>query len=162
VTDIVELAYKEAAVALSTQQEAVDSVRDRAGVVVAAATAATGFFASGVVAEGEASGWALLAMVAFFVAGIPAVSVLLPFLEGGGYVRVARQRWQFRYPLSDLREEVSRKSESELLQAATEELEKLYYSNQDRMKKLVSWTRLAAVIYAVEVGFWFASIRQGG
>jgi hypothetical protein len=79
------LAYEEAQRAIDRQSDAVDGLRSRAGVLLAAISLATSFFGGLALRDGDLSGWAVaaavVAVVFFIVAAGACVWVLWPHAE---------------------------------------------------------------------------------
>jgi len=73
-----ELAFEEAGRALDAQERAVNELRSRAGVLIAAAAITTSFFGSRAIAGGDLSGWVWVALVAFIAVGGSVLTVLWP------------------------------------------------------------------------------------
>src|SRR5215217_3456053 len=72
-----ELAFEEAGRALDAQERAVNELRSRAGVLIAAAAITTSFFGSRAITA-ELSAWVWIAVVAFIVIGGCVLTVLWP------------------------------------------------------------------------------------
>src|SRR3954454_6075041 len=73
-----ELAFEEAGRALDAQERAVNELRSRAGVLIAAAAITTSFFGSRAIVGDQLSAWVWIAVVAFIVVGGCVLSVLWP------------------------------------------------------------------------------------
>src|SRR3954454_4097533 len=73
-----ELAFEEAGRALDAQERAVNELRSRAGVLIAAAAITTSFFGSRAVSGDGLSGWVWVAVIAFIVVGGCVLAVLWP------------------------------------------------------------------------------------
>ena len=72
-----ELAFDEAGRALDAQERAVNELRSRAGVLIAAAAITTSFFGSRAIGT-EFSAWVWIAVAAFIVVGGCVLTVLWP------------------------------------------------------------------------------------
>jgi multidrug resistance efflux pump len=73
-----ELAFEEAGRALDAQERAVNELRSRAGVLIAAAAITTSFFGSRAITGDGLSVWVWVAVAAFIVVGGCVLTVLWP------------------------------------------------------------------------------------
>jgi hypothetical protein len=73
-----ELAYEEAKRALDAQEAAVNELRSRAGVLIAAAAVTTSFFGSRALTHSDLDGWAWVAIISFALLGLTVLSILWP------------------------------------------------------------------------------------
>ena len=73
-----ELAFEEAGRALDAQERAVNELRSRAGVLIAAAAITTSFLGSRAITGDGLSVWVWVAVVAFIVVGGSVLTVLWP------------------------------------------------------------------------------------
>jgi hypothetical protein len=86
-----ELAFEEAGRPLDAQERAVNELRSRAGVLIAAAAITTSFFGSRAVSGDGLSGWVWAAVIAFIVVGGCVLAVLWP-----------RSDWSFNASAADI------------------------------------------------------------
>lgn len=85
------LVFEESRRSLTEQQGVLDEVRARAGMVLSAASIATGFLGGVALSRHPLGGWSVVAILAF--AGMAVVALLVLYPWGG---------WYFRFPAYDL------------------------------------------------------------
>jgi hypothetical protein len=152
-----ELAYVEARRALDDQEAAVNDLRSRAGVLIAAAAVTTSFFGGAALADGHlgVAGW--LAVVAFVVLGASVLAVLWP-----------RHQWAFNVDAREYIETYLEPDDSEALDVPAIHrdlalhMAESFRANRRHLRSLLSTFRLAAALLIVEVSAWVAALIAQG
>jgi hypothetical protein len=147
-----ELAFVEAGRALDAQERAVNELRSRAGVLIAAAAVATSFFGGGAMAGENGSPGMLIAIVAFVLVGIAVLAVLWP-----------RPDWEFGASAQDLIAEYV-EPESVPLPLIHRDLAlhrtASFATNAAQLRWLVSAFRFGLVLLVIEVGAWLVALTE--
>ena len=103
------LAYEAAQRALDKQERLIDELRNRTGLLLAAAPLAASFLGREAFAEDPRNGLAILALVAFIVAVAASVRVLLPRSESFVFAMVGAGLYEGLYEVKDDLAEVYRR-----------------------------------------------------
>jgi hypothetical protein len=156
-----ELAYEASIRAIENQAATVESLRSRAGTMLAATALVTSFFGGQALARAERSSLHVLsyttaALGSFIAVSLLSLTILLPFtlrfsLSAGVIVRF----------FEDVAEG-DRVSPSETLREVALQYEALYDSNATPIRLLAVCFRLAIVGLVSEVGFWLTVLARGG
>jgi hypothetical protein len=146
-----ELAYQEALRAITQQQAALESLRGRAGALLAVAAIVTSFL--GGFALGQASRARLAGDPSFLVAAA-AVAFILKF----------RDQWHFRSRpsviISSYVEDDPPAQLWEIHKQLAEHLELDFDANEQNMKLLFQALQLAYPAFAAEVGEWLVVLAR--
>jgi hypothetical protein len=145
-----ELAFAEAGRALDAQERAVNELRSRAGLLIAAAAVATSFFGGGVIGSGNPGLAASLATVSFALIGIAVLAVLWPrheweFGASGGEIIVDYAEPDV-VPLALVHRDLA------LHRTAT------FARNAAQLAPLIRALRVGLVLLVIEVGAWLVAI----
>ena len=149
-----ELAFEEAGRALDAQERAVNELRSRAGVLIAAAAITTSFFGSRAVAGEEFSGWVWVAVIAFAFVGGCVLMVLWP-----------RSDWSFNASAADIIAEYI-EPEPVAFRLVQRDLalhrSAAYDRNARQLGRLFLVFRIGLVVLVVEVGAWVVALAERG
>ena len=150
-----ELAYSEARRALEDQDQSVNELRSRAGVLMAAAAITTSFF-GGQALTGRGIGvWDWLAIASFVVLGATVLMVLWP-----------RHDWQFTVDAEAFIRDYLEPASGEPLpcRAIHRDLalhmSASYKSNRDQYRRLISAFRVGEILLILEVASWVVALVQ--
>jgi hypothetical protein len=142
-----ELAYQEALRAITQQQAVLESLRSRAGALLAVASIVTSFLGGFVLGDDGPTGWSWLA-IGLFLLGATAVA----------FVLAPRDQWHFRSePGVIIRSYVEDDPPAPLWaiqKQLAEHLETDFTANEQNMKPLFTALQLANLALAVEVVVW--------
>lgn len=144
-----QLAYEEAKRAIDRQSNALDGLRARAGILLAAISLATSFFGGLALTENDLSRCATIAAVvatlAFVVAGIATIAILWP-----------RAAWAFNLSAGRIvrQLEAAEPSEVEAYRELALGIQKNYRDNEERLERLFTLFRVACVALGVETLAW--------
>jgi hypothetical protein len=147
-----ELAFEEAGRALDAQERAVNELRSRAGVLIAAAAITTSFFGSRAVSGDQLSTWVWVAVAAFAVVGICVLLVLWP-----------RSDWSFSASAANI---ISEYIEPEPLELPLIHRDlalhrsAAYDDNARRLRGLFLVFRLGLILLVVEVASWVSALAE--
>jgi hypothetical protein len=147
-----ELAFEEAGRALDAQERAVNELRSRAGVLIAAAAITTSFFGSRAVAGEEFSSWVWVAVIAFAVVGGCVLMVLWP-----------RSDWSFNASAADIIAEYIEPEpvEFRLVQRDLALHRSAAYDRNARQLGLLFLVfRLGLIVLVVEVAAWIVALAE--
>ena len=147
-----ELAFEEAGRALDAQERAVNELRSRAGVLIAAAAITTSFFGSRAVTGDQLSAWVWVAVGAFIVVGGCVLLVLWP-----------RSDWSFSASAADIIAEYIEPDPIEFplvhrdlaLHRST-----AYDTNARQLGRLFLVFRVGLVLLVVEVAAWVVALAE--
>lgn len=144
-----QLAYQEAVRTLSQQQSVLDSLRSRAGTLLATATVATALFASGVLEKMSGYSWSAIGF--FVLVGGAAFWVLLP-----------RPGWLFDlYPSTIINgyvETTPPASLNEIYRELALYMEKHSRKNDSRLTKLSRVSMGGVALLAIELSLWIIDL----
>jgi hypothetical protein len=147
-----ELAFEEAGRALDAQERAVNELRSRAGVLIAAAAITTSFFGSRAIAGGDLSGWVWVALVAFIAVGGSVLTVLWP-----------RTDWSFSASAADI---IAEYIEPEPVDFPLVQRDlalhrsAAYDGNALQLGRLFLVFRLGLIVLVVEVAAWIVALAE--
>jgi hypothetical protein len=147
-----ELAFEEAGRALDAQERAVNELRSRAGVLIAAAAITTSFFGSRAIAGGHLSGWVWVALVAFIAVGGSVLTVLWP-----------RTDWSFSASAADI---IAEYIEPEPIDFPLVQRDlalhrsAAYDRNALQLGRLFLVFRLGLIVLVVEVAAWIVALAE--
>jgi hypothetical protein len=156
-----ELAYEASVRAIENQAATVESLRSRAGIVLAANALVTSFF-GGQALSGAAS-WSVhllsftaAALGSFIAVSLLSLTILLPFTLR--FSLSARAILRF---FEDVAEE-DRINPADTLREVALQYEAMYDSNATQIRRLSACFQLAIVCLVGEVGFWLIVLARGG
>lgn len=145
------LVYESAVRALDQQATVVESVRVRAGILLSAASVATGFLAGVALDRGRAlTPWGWTAVLAFFFVGAASLWLLLP-----------RREWQFSPSATALVVDYLDAADVTLARAQRNlaiHMGEAEASNADELKRMFRWFEAACAILGVEVLLWIVDL----
>ena len=156
-----ELAYEASIRAIENQGASVESLRSRAGTILAATALVTSFFGGQAFTRAESSPLHLLSYTAaalgsFIAVSLLSLTILLPF--------------RLRFSLSagvilsffEDEAEDSPVGAAETLREVALQYESMYELNARQIRVLVVCFRLAIACVVGEVGFWLTVLARGG
>ena len=149
-----ELAFEEAARALDAQERAVNELRSRAGVLIAAAAITTSFFGSRGVTGDHLSGWVWAAVGTFIVVGGCVLLVLWP-----------RSDWSFSASAADIIAEYIEPDPVALPDVYRDlalHRAAAYDRNARQLGRLFTVFRVGLVVLVVEVAAWVVALAERG
>ena len=147
-----ELAFAEAGRALDAQERAVNELRSRAGILIAAAAIATSFFGGGARTEDRGGLLVSIAIIAFALVGVAVLAVLWP-----------RQEWEFGASAQDL---IAEYVEPETVPLALIHRDLALHrtasfaTNATQLRWLVTTFRVSLVLLVIEVGAWLVALAE--
>jgi hypothetical protein len=151
-----ELAYEASIRAIDNQAATVESLRSRAGTILAATALVTSFFGGQAFSRAEHSQLQLLSFTTAALASFIAVSLLalLPFtlrfsLSAAAILRVVHAAEDDPGP-------------AEVLRELALQYESMYDSNVSQIRLLATCFQLAIVCLLGEVGCWLTVLARGG
>lgn len=146
-----EFVYAESIRNLGQQSQVLDSIRSRAGLLIAAANVVTALLAGPTfAARGGASLGSWLAIAAFLVAVVLALAILWP-----------RTEWNFRFGIADIVDRLDSRPEmdlNELQRRLALKNEESYVANEQQMDGLFNLFRWSTLVLIVEVVFWLTAL----
>jgi hypothetical protein len=149
-----ELAFEEAGRALDAQERAVNELRSRAGVLIAAAAITTSFFGSRAIVGTELSIWVWVAVAAFVVVGGCVLTVLRP-----------RSDWSFNASASEI---IAEYIEPEPIEFPLVQRDLALHrsaasdSNARQLRWLFLVFRIDLILLVVEVAAWVVALAERG
>jgi hypothetical protein len=146
------LAYEAALRALDKQERLIDELRNRTGLLLAAASLAASFLGREAFAGDPKRGLAILALVAFLLAVGASVYVLLPKSGKFVFAMVGAGLYEGLYELKDDLGEVYRR--------LTYDLDRFWDDNDVELQKLFRAFRLAAVGLSAEIVILIAMVSD--
>ena len=149
-----ELAFEEAGRALDAQERAVNELRSRAGVLMAAAAITTSFFGSRAVTGDDLSIGVWIAVVAFIVVGGCVLLVLWP-----------RSDWSFNASAADIIAEYVEPETVEFPQLHRDlalHRSAAYDENARQLGRLFLVFRIGLVMLVFEVAAWVVALAERG
>jgi len=146
------LAYEAALRALDKQERLIDELRNRTGLLLAAASLAASFLGREAFAGDPKRGLAILALVAFLLAVGASVYVLLPKTGKFVFAMVGAGLYEGLYELKDDIGEVYRR--------LTYDLDRFWDDNDVELQKLFRAFRLAAVGLSSEIVILIAMVSD--
>lgn len=150
-----ELAFDEGGRALDAQERAVNELRSRAGILIAAAAITTSFFGSRAVTGGAMSTPAWCATVAFALVACTVLAVLWPWRD-----------WEFNASPADLiATYIETSSPAPLVRIHRDvalHRAASYATNADLLGKLYAAFRIGLVLLALEVSSWIVALGSQG
>jgi hypothetical protein len=155
-----ELAYEAAVRAIDAQAMLVESLRSRAGTMLAATALVTSFFGGQALARAGGSPLHLVsyttgALASFIAVSALTLTMLLPFT-----LRVSVSAAEIlRVVEGEPRDE--QLTSAEVLREVALQLEAIYDSNTRQVRILEACFGLAIVSLVVEVAFWLAALTEG-
>lgn len=145
------LVYEESRRALDQQQAALDNLRTRTGVLIAAAAIASSFLGGQALRTEALSVWSWLGLVALAAVGLSAILVLAPW-----------GRWVFSNNVETLLSGYIRADDPATLGEMEVRLAKFNQkhrdTNQRKLDRLYLGFRIACGALVLEVGFWLIDI----
>jgi hypothetical protein len=145
------LIYEESVRAIEQQQTALDNLRSRTGVLIAAAAIASSFLGGQALRSGGLSVWSGLALGALLVVGVAAIVVLVP-----------RKGWFFSNNVGTLISGYIRTDDPATLGEMEERLAKFNQgrrdANQLKLESLYFGFRVASGALVLEVVFWLIDL----
>lgn len=152
-----EVAYDEAVRALSEQQAAIDSFRNRAGLLLSAGAVTTSFLGAQALASGSANPFSWLALISFVGVAATSLAILWP------------RPWDAtanpRDVIKGYIESPDPVSIEELHRELALHMRGSYLDNREGLRRLIVLFQVASVLLAVEVSLWIITIAmasQGG
>lgn len=144
--------YDEAVRTLDHQEETLDGLRARAGVLLTATSVATSFLGAAALRDTRNNGpWPALAVFLFVVVGLLCVALLLP-----------RGNWRWRFGATELLRDYVEASPpadmNEMFKDLALHLEGNYAHNKQLMEPMWMMFRAATGLLALEVLFWLAAL----
>jgi len=146
------LAYEAALRALDKQERLIDELRNRTGLLLAAASLAASFLGREAFAGHPRRGLAIFALVAFLLAVGASVYVLLPKTGKFVFAMVGAGLYEGLYGLKDDLGEVYRR--------LTYDLDRFWDDNDVELQKLFRAFRLAAVGLSAEIVILIAMVSD--
>jgi hypothetical protein len=146
------LAYEAALRALDKQERLIEELRNRTGLLLAAASLAASFLGREAFAGHPKRGLAILALVAFLLAVGASVYVLLPKTGKFVFAMVGAGLYEGLYELKDDLGEVYRR--------LTYDLDRFWDDNDVELQKLFRAFRLAAVGLSAEIVILIAMVSD--
>jgi hypothetical protein len=146
----VKLAYDESIRGLNLQSTAVDELRSRTGVLIAAATVASAFLGSAALARHPASYWAnILGLLAFIAVIGLSLGVLWP-----------SEDWEFVYDPEVLDEDyfVREVEVTEMCRAMSLGNAGSHHENQGKLNGRFKLFRLASIALLLDILLWLVGI----
>ena len=156
-----ELAYEASVRAIENQAATVESLRSRAGTILAATALVTSFFGGQALTRTESSPLHVLsfttaALGSFIAVSLLSLTILLPFTLR--FSLSARAILRFFEDVA----ESDRVSPPEAFREVALQYEAMYDSNATQIRRLAVCFRLAIVCLLGEVGFWLTVLARGG
>jgi hypothetical protein len=156
-----ELAYEASLRAIENQAATVESLRSRAGTILAATALVTSFFGGQALTRAERSplhtlSYTTAALGSFIAVSLLSLTIVLPFRLRFSLSARAILRFFEDVAESDL------VSPLEALREVALQYEAMYDSNATQIRRLVVCFRLAIVCLLGEVGFWLTVLARGG
>ena len=145
------IAFMESRRAIESQPAAIDELRSRTGIVLAASAVSASFLGAAAAEHGEFSGLDVLALLAFIGSLICSLYVLWPRRNG----------WTFVLGAKTMLEDWRDRSAADLQAFLAENLEKHYDANKQKLDRLYYWFQAASVFLGVQVVLWIAEIAKG-
>lgn len=149
-----ELVYKEALRALASQEEGVEALRNRAGLLLAAASVSHSFLGGIAINAVGLNGWAWAALLFFALIGGCAVAILWP--TGG---------WLFSMDVNDLLADYVYGEDpadiDEMRRELAQHLQTAFRENKEKMALLYLLVRIGAVLLVLGALAWFADLAWG-
>jgi hypothetical protein len=146
-----ELAFEEGGRALDAQERAVNEVRSRAGVLIAAAAITTSFFGSRAIGA-ELSAWVWVAVAAFIVVGGCVLTVLWP-----------RSDWSFSASAAEIIAEYIQPEPIEFPLVQRDlalHRSAAYDANARQLGWLFVVFRIGLIVLVVEVAAWLVALAE--
>jgi hypothetical protein len=147
-----KIAYEEAVRALSTQQEMINSLRSRAGLLFSSAAVTTSFLGAQGLQGGKPNPFSWLALMGFVGLAVAFLALLWPrrweFTANPHEVIGAYVEFNPPAPLEELHRELAI------------HLEGAYLRNRSGLGKLIVFFQIANVLLAVEVVLWIIAIAS--
>ena len=147
-----ELAFEEAGRALDAQERAVNELRSRAGVLIAAAAITTSFFGSRAIAGDELSAWVWVAVVAFMIVGGCVLTVLWP-----------RTDWSFNASAADIIADYIEPEPVEFPRVQRDlalHRSAAYDGNARQLGRLFQVFRVGLIVLVFEVAAWLVALAE--
>ena len=152
-----EVAYDEAVRALSEQQAAIDSFRDRAGLLLSGGAVTTSFLGAQALGGGSSNPFPWLALISFVAVVATSLAILWP------------RNWDAtvnpRDVIKGYIESAEPVSIEELHRELALHMRGSYLDNREGLRRLIVLFQVASVLLAVEVSLWIIAIAmafQGG
>ena len=146
--NVPELAYETAVAALKRQEEELNQLRQRTGMLLAAGSLVASFLGAEALGRAGTDPWAPIAVVAFFVSTVPCIYLLAP-KRGLGFSLSGSQLYQ-EFEHETRMEQVFRQL-AEWLQGAWNENQK----KLDRMNQVFAFS---CGILVLEMGAWIGAL----
>lgn len=147
-----KVAYGEAVRALSEQQEAIDSFRTRAGLLLSAAAITTSFLGAQALGGGESNLATWLAMATFVGVAVASLAILWP------------RRWEFTANPRDVIQTYIEAAEpapiEELHRDLSLHMHNSYVENRAGQEQLSVLFQVASGLLTVEVVLWIIAIAS--
>jgi polyferredoxin len=145
-----EIAYTEAVRALSEQQEAIDSLRSRAGLLFSAAAVTTSFLGAQALQDGHSSFASWLALLGFVATAAAFLAILWP------------RKWEGavnpREVIETYIESVELGPTEDLHRDLSLHMHRSYLENHEGLEQLALFLRLASGLLTLEVVLWVVAI----
>jgi hypothetical protein len=136
--------------ALSEQQDAIESVRSRAGLLLSAAAVTTSFLGAQALQGGSASLFSWLALLSFGAVAAASLAILWP------------RKWEGALNPRDVIETYIESAELESMGDLHRDLSlhmhRSYLQNHEGLEQLVLFLRFASSLLTLEVVLWMAAI----
>jgi len=144
--------YDEAVRTIDHQEETLDNLRARAGMLLTATSVATSFLGAAALRETEDTApWAGIAVALFVAVGLACVALLWP-----------RDGWRWRFGakklIDDYVEASSPADLNEMYKELALYLEENYAHNKNKMEPMWTMFRAAVAFLALEVFFWLMAL----
>jgi len=147
-----KVAYDEAVRALSEQQAAIDSFRNRAGLLLSAGAVTTSFLGAQALASGSSNPFSWLALISFVAVAATSLAVLWP------------RNWDAAANPRDVIKGYIESPEPVSIEELHRELALYmrgsYLDNREGLRRLIVLFQVASVLLAVEVSLWIITIAM--
>ena len=149
------LVYEESQRALDQQQAALDNLRTRTGILIAAAAVASSFLGGQALRNEAFTAWSWLAIAALAVVGIASIIVLLPWGE-----------WVFSNKVDTLLAGYVEDEEPATIDEMHTRLARYNQGHRDKNQRKLDWLylgfRIASGAFVLEVTFWLIDLGARG
>jgi hypothetical protein len=149
-----EIVYQEALRALTSQDQRLEAVRNRASAVLGAASISQAVLAAPAIKANGVNVWAWLAFASLALLTTCVIAILWP-----------TRGWEFRLGIAPLLSgyvEASRPADiNEMRRELALHIEEAYEGNRGRLERRYALLRASAVLLAVGVAVWFVDLAWG-
>lgn len=149
-----KVAYEEAVRALSLQQEVIESIRGRAGLLLSAASITTSFLGAQALDGGDSGPASWLALSIFVAVAVVALAILWP------------RDWELSANPSELIRSYIETDESTAIEALHRDLSLFmhnsYVENRRGLGSLATRLQVASALLTIDVILWIIAIATAG